>query len=167
MRLPPWRALFCAAFVSNVVLLHRMLFKFGHQNHSKEEVVQYQVPHEGGCGKKKNQTDPSSYCALSTEAPRRYLVADLRGGLNNQAIEVWVALLVSQHLNRTLVLPQVRAKIKYGHNYAAEGTSELESFDYIWDVSHFLQCARKKLNNSELHIVTDSTHYEAHIKYRS
>lgn len=41
---------------------------------------------------------------------KRYLVAELAGGLTNQAIEIWVALLLAEKLHRTLVLPKIVRK---------------------------------------------------------
>lgn len=162
MRFPPWRALFVAALVSNVVVFHTMIFRFGHLIHCTEENLYYPLPNEGNSGKRKLQ-QTLHVMQKTAESPRRYLIADLRGGLTNQAVEVWIALLVSEFLNRTLVLPQVRATIRNGGMFATQETGKSESFNHIWDVSHFVQCARQKLNNTEVDTVTNSSHYEAHI----
>jgi hypothetical protein len=98
----------------------------------------------------------------SSASIRKYVVADLRLGLTNQEVEAWVSLLIAERLNRTLVLPQVRAKIPKGE-IVAEENGVLEDFDYVWDSEHFMHCAREKLNKPGLVFATDSHHYDVDI----
>jgi hypothetical protein len=97
-----------------------------------------------------------------TKPQRRYIVVDLRHGLTNQAQAAWCAVLVAEKLNRTLVLPQVRAKIPKGE-IVAEENGILEDFDYVWDSEHFIHCAREKLNKPGLIFATDRQHYDVEI----
>ena len=97
-----------------------------------------------------------------TKPQRKYIVVDLRLGLTNQAAAAWCAVLVAEKLNRTLVLPQVRAKIPKGE-IVAEENGILEDFDYVWDSEHFIHCAREKLNKPGLIFATDRQHYDVEI----
>eukprot|EP00956_Cyclotella_meneghiniana_P034026 scaffold101048_cov23-Cyclotella_meneghiniana.AAC.1 len=96
---------------------------------------------------------------------RKYLVAELVGGLINQAVEIWISVLLAEKLNRTLVLPKVFAKIPSNstENYAKSETSKPEPFNAIWDEEYFVQCARKKLNNPNLVVESNSAHYKVEI----
>ena len=70
-----------------------------------------------------------------------YLIAELVGGLTNQAIEVWEAVKAAQALNRTLVLPRVRSRIPQGEVSPSLKTPS-GYFDLLWDVPHFLECIK-------------------------
>eukprot|EP00956_Cyclotella_meneghiniana_P032560 scaffold90134_cov51-Cyclotella_meneghiniana.AAC.3 len=101
----------------------------------------------------------------NTESTMKYLVADLKGGLTNQAMEIWTSLLIAYKLNRTLVLPEVFVKIPKGAAYASRKWAQTERFDTIWNDEFFVQCARKKLNRPDLLLVdSDSYHYTVSIE---
>jgi hypothetical protein len=109
----------------------------------------------------------TSNISRTTEAqqvsPRRYLVAELRLGLNNQAIEAFVAVLLAVQLNRTLVLPQVRSTIPKGEEFATAANSKAEPFSHIWDPDFFVRCVRDKLHLPELEFAVEDIHYQAPI----
>ena len=93
---------------------------------------------------------------------RRYLVVDVRGGLMNQALEIWTALLMAQRLNRTVVLPQVRARVPKEYIYAHDTNTPLGPFDYLWDETHFVHCARHSIETPNL-IDVNQTHHKVQI----
>ena len=93
---------------------------------------------------------------------RRYLVVNVRGGLMNQALEIWTALLMAQRLNRTVVLPQVRARVPKEYIYAHDTNTPLGPFDYLWDETHFVHCARHSIETPNL-IDVNQTHHKVQI----
>ena len=96
---------------------------------------------------------------LSNSDGGKYLIADLRGGLTNQAYEIFISVLIAERINRTLVFPRVRAIIPKGEMYGDE-TAKEKPFDYIWDSEHFIQCTRKKLDKPDLTFAMDHRHYQ-------
>ena len=110
----------------------------------------------------KKPTGANSEQFDENDPQRKYLIADLRLGLTNQAVEAWISVLIAERLNRTLVLPQVHAKIPKGE-IVAEESAAVEDFDYIWDSAHFINCAREKLDRPDLVFASDQHHYEFNI----
>lgn len=106
----------------------------------------------------------STDITTTTDSTMKYLVADLQGGLTNQAIEIWTALLIAQNLNRTLVLPEILVKIPLGGLYANRKWTTPEPFNVVWDDKFFVQCARNKLNRPDVLVDSESHHYAVRIK---
>ena len=71
-----------------------------------------------------------------------YLIAELLGGVTNQAMEAWTAVKAAKALNRTLVLPRVRARVPAGGLDYAYLDTPSEYFDVLWDVPHFVECIK-------------------------